>query len=154
MRRAIQVFSLVFCATTGILASTGCQAPSAGARDEYDALVGPATEGAVEGDWSDVNTSVLAAAIKMEMTVVHHQAEDRDGEAVPDPDTREYLLRSVTDTPAWVRVRRVEGPAYEISAKIGRFGDPELEQELIGWISRRMGELDGVDVRRIGWMGD
>jgi len=113
--------------------------------------MGPATVETVDGDWSDVNVAVSAAALQMEMTILDGQPETLEGDAIPDPDSREYRLRSVTDRPAWVRVRRAEGPGYEVSAKVGRFGDPDREEELIGWISLRLVDLTGVEVRRMKW---
>lgn len=148
----IQVFSLVLAVGVPGISIFGCAPQSQSARADLDVFAGPATTESIAGDWEDVDVAVSAAAIRMEMTVLHGLG--RAGQGDDESADREYQLRSVTDEPVWVLVRRTDGPWYEVSAKIGRFGHPEREQELIGWISRRLRELAGVDVRRIKWMRD
>jgi hypothetical protein len=109
---------------------------------------GPNTAGAAVGDWNDVTASVFYAASKTEMGLVGNgpaaQVEtNEDGSSVAF-----YLLYTIQDARVHLRVTRpssAETGPVQISCRIGRFSDPELEQTFIEAFARRLKHLQGVD---------
>lgn len=93
-------------------------------------------------DWNDVDASVEVGASNAEMAVESFGLND-DGERV-------YRLRTIRDEPVWVVTSRATGESREesaalhIAAKVGHFGNPEIERRLIRAIEKRLRELHGV----------
>lgn len=117
-------------------------------------LAGPERSAEAHGDWDDVDNAVAVAAAKTEMAVVD-QSTDENGDRV-------YELLTIADEPARIRVRRLglnaDPPSargrvttkstpdrIQVSAAVGRMGNPGVEKRLIGHIKDRLSDLAGVD---------
>jgi len=94
-------------------------------------------------DWDDLQTAVDAGASKAQMTILR---SEKDGNAVV------YHLVTVLDRPAVLRVEPGDDGVVRLSARVGRFGDPRREKELLEWVSRRLEELHGVETRSLDWL--
>ena len=105
--------------------------------------VGTPATADMPADWDDLEPAVTAGASKAQMAVL---GSERDGAAMV------YRLVTVLDQPAVLRVEPSADGTVRLSAKVGRFGDPPREQELLHWVSRRLEELHGVETRRVRWL--
>lgn len=97
---------------------------------------------AAAGDWDDIDAAVEIGGGQAEWVIAQWWYE---GAA-----TRFYRLRNPLGTEALLRIRRPNelGP-LEITASIGPLGDAEAERELVDRVSRRLGQLHGVDAAEI-----
>lgn len=137
------------------LAAVGCEGDApGGSLLGRTLLTGPERSTLAHGDWDDVDNAVAVAAAKTEMAIVD-QSTDENGDRV-------YELLTIADEPARIRVRRVDPnpdpppvpgrvtpkstpDRIQVSAKVGRMGNPGLEKRLIGHIKDRLSDLAGVD---------
>jgi hypothetical protein len=68
---------------------------------------------------------------------------------------RRYELRTVTDEPVWLEVRRAgissrnEPVELELRASVSAFGDAKREKALLESVTRRLNQLAGVRVAPI-----
>lgn len=88
------------------------------------------------GDWDDLDAAVSLAARHAELTVVERLQHD--------PDRVEYRLLTHREEPGELIAQRRDGVIH-LHARIGRWGRPELERQLLDHLRRRLAQLQGVD---------
>lgn len=135
-------------ATLGILCAlfTGAcsDIPVAG-----DRLSGSTQSGSSRGDRDDIEVSVDAALARAHVAPVA-MSEREDGTLI-------WELRTARDEPGALEVRLLPAPQegepvpVEISCRIGRFGDPEVERLIVKSVAHRLEQLRGRDYYRISW---
>lgn len=99
----------------------------------------------LDGRPVDLEASVRFVAGNASMAVVSTSS--------PNAWEREYELVSATDEPGWLLVRTPDSSPLSLwdqsvtrlvaHAKIGRFGNPDAEQELLRMLNERLEELAG-----------
>lgn len=99
------------------------------------------------GDANDIDAAVEVAVGRVEMSVVRTIRTSQDPHVL-----RIYELRAANDEPAVLKVRRAgitienQPVTLELAASFGRFGNPERERALLDAVTRRLGQLAGVQV--------
>ncbi len=127
------------------LFATSCAKPPA----DFD-VPANASRGTTTADENDIDAAVEVAVGRHEMAVVQMLRYSRDPHVV-----RRYELRTVTDEPAWLEVRRAgissrtEPVQLELRASVGAFGDANREKALLETVTRRLNQLAGVRVAPI-----
>lgn len=97
---------------------------------------------AAPGDWDDIDAAVEIGGGQAEWVIAQWWSA---GEA-----TRFYRLRNPLGTEALLRIRKpAETGPLEITASIGPLGDAAAERTLVERITRRLGQLRGVDAAEI-----
>lgn len=115
---------------SALVATVGCAARGGAASAEAS----PATITA-RGDWDDIEASAIVAASRCEMAVLIIMPRDDDRVIVD--------LVTVRDEPARVVASRRPEGMIELECRVGRFGDPARERELLRAMARRLGDLAG-----------
>lgn len=137
---------------TALLAAA-CLAISAGSCATPPAnieLPAKASRAATTADENDLDAAVEIAVGKHEMAVIRSLSFSRDPHMV-----RTYELRTATDEPAMLEVRRTsissrtEPVELELRASVGAFGDAEREKAFLESVRRRLNQLAGVRVAPI-----
>jgi hypothetical protein len=111
--------------------------------------MGSAQGGSSRGDRNDIEVSVDAALARAYVAPVAMTERD-DGALV-------WELRTARDEPGALEVRLGPAPepgqpvGVEISCRIGRFGDPEVERLIVKSVAHRLEQLRGRDYYRISW---
>jgi len=134
--------------SAGLVGLSGC----VGVSDYRGTQIVPShgTSITVSADWDDVDAAVAYAVRQAETAVLHEEP--------PEPGRRVYRIKSVGDEEGTL-VASLEGTTAEtdhspttigLYAKIGAFGDPELERRLVRAMKRRLEQLKGVEWRWIG----
>jgi len=111
----------------------------------------------LEQRYTGASVSMRGRPADLDAAVRYVVSRVGDGMAVveittPEPWEREYELVSATDEPGWVLIRtpddsplgtweRVESARFIVHAKLGRFGDPVAEQQLLRMLDRRLAEM-------------
>lgn len=114
-----------------------------------DRLGGSAQSASSRGDRDDIEVSVDAALARAYVAPVA-MSEREDGALV-------WELRTARDEPGSLEVRLEPAPeagapvGVQISCRIGRFGDPEVERLIIQSVTHRLEQLRGRDYYRISW---
>jgi hypothetical protein len=109
-----------------------------------------ASRSATTADENDIDAAVEVAVGRHEMAVVKMIRYPRDPHVV-----RRYELRTVTDEPVWLEVRRAgissrnEPVELELRASVSAFGDAKREKALLESVTRRLNQLAGVRVAPI-----
>lgn len=103
------------------------------------------TTAAVVADWDDVDAAAVVAASKTESVVL--------GALELAPGLRQIDLLSIRDEPIRLEARRGEavsgGVRIELSCLVGRLGDSEFQGRFLDAMAERLGDLRGVDYRKV-----
>jgi hypothetical protein len=130
--------SRIAAAAAGILGLMSCQV----APETPTTFPVHAYRAEAPGDWEDIDAAVEIGAGQAEWVISNWWYE---GAAA-----RLYKLRNPLGTEALLRIRRTreDGP-LEITATVGPFGDAAAEGRIVERVSRRLGQLHGVDAAEI-----
>lgn len=117
-------------------------------------FTGP-TRGAVVADWNDIDAAVDVACGKCEMARVRAVESASDGW-----ERREIEIITAGDEPVLLTAKRharaqvddernMPPERIELEVLVGRFGDAAKERQFMGWVTRRLEQLAGVDTAPI-----
>jgi hypothetical protein len=104
----------------------------------------PPRELVARGDWDDVRAAVQVSVPKVEAAVLSAERTDTE---------YRFTLRTINSEPGWLVASReadadVSGPIpIRLTARIGHFGAPEHERQLLEAVRRRLEALAGVGTR-------
>lgn len=108
----------------------------------------PATSFRVTADWDDLEAGAVTAAAKTESVVL--------GSDQPSPGEVVFEIGSIRDEPVELRARRVGPPDtpggpvdIELTCYYGPFGDARQQQRFLDALAQRLGDLRGVDYRKV-----
>lgn len=104
----------------------------------------------LHGDWDDVEAALEVALSSAELAVIGKAALHVVPAETNEISTRRVAFDLVTvgDEPAAVRfaaLRTGDPTPIEVFARIGRFGDVQLEDRLLAAIAHRLTQLEGKD---------
>lgn len=117
----------------------------------------PAQEVAAQPRYTGLAVRITGYAADLDPAIRHVVSRLGQGWAVveiatPEPWEREYQLVSATDEPGWIMIRtpdespipnwdRLTKSRFISLASLGRFGDPDLERELLRRLNERLESL-------------
>jgi hypothetical protein len=145
LRRKSPALAMLAACLGASLIQVGCSS------SPFDSGWSTGTKVTAIADWNDVDAAVSAASGKLSYAL--------ETSETLDDSTKRYRLLTVTDEPVDLEIiRGIGGSAsasgsskrygptsMTIQCRVGRFGDERKEQEFVGAIRQRLGDLTGVD---------
>jgi hypothetical protein len=139
--RCLSVLLACFAAAASILGTASCAPRGALPVRTLAPTPNPAVR-AVVAEWRDVERAMEIAVRRAELTILDREI---------GPDSKRFELQSVSAEPGYlVATRQSPGPegdgaaiTIRLETRIGMFGNPAREQELLRALARRLEQLRG-----------
>ncbi|MCC6678679.1 MAG: hypothetical protein IT436_16220 [Phycisphaerales bacterium] len=135
------LLTLPFAALAIASIAAGCGSTPAPAP-RADATATSPTSITVRGDWDDVGPALEVALSRAQMAIL---TQTENG-----PDRLRYDLLTIASDPATLTATRAPGAGndlidIQLEARVGHFGDPQRELDLLTPLAARLRQLAGKD---------